>query len=215
MRFGRRQYIPTSTIGAAIMIMRVHALYARSRCILVFLVALAIGVIGFGCWAVIAHPMSAAVDSTVLVQGPAFGCPNYGYITYEQALYLALTWSGQLVCDVVVFLLIIVRTLRVRKMLGNRSITDILLRDGSMYFGAMCVVNVANITVLLVAPNASKACLGGFSNVTNATYGISLDPVSHGMAFAVPPTGTTWNRSCNCLDDAVECSRSTLLGNVM
>ena len=56
--------------------------------------------------------------------------PGTNRFTTSLHIDLALTWSGQLVCDVVVFLLIIVRTLRVRKMLGNRSITDILLRDG-------------------------------------------------------------------------------------
>ena len=43
---------------------------------------------------------------------------------------LAAEWSGQLVFDLVVFLLTTMQSRRLRKS-GTRSITDILLRDGT------------------------------------------------------------------------------------
>lgn len=45
---------------------------------------------------------------------------------------IAAAWSGQLVYDFAVFLLTLVRSLRIRRE-RSRSITQILLRDG-MYF---------------------------------------------------------------------------------
>ena len=48
---------------------------------------------------------------------------------------IAEEWSAFLVFDVIIFLLTIMQTLRLRKVFGNvRGITDILLRDGMCIF---------------------------------------------------------------------------------
>ena len=49
-------------------------------------------------------------------------------MTYLFAV-MAVAWSGQLIFDFAVFLLTLWSSLRVR-MVGNRNVTDILLRDG-------------------------------------------------------------------------------------
>ncbi|KAL4068467.1 hypothetical protein V8B97DRAFT_1888049 [Scleroderma yunnanense] len=170
-------------IGGVIMIMRVHALYAGNRCILIFLVAVALGVIIFGAWALVAHAPTS-LDYIPPSQMSRVGCPDSGYISSEQGIYLAAGWSGQLVFDLIVFLLTIVQSLRFRQA-RSRSIINILIRDGSLYFAIICAVNVANITVLLVGTvsykisremnrnlypfqNFTKGVTGSFTNVISS-----------------------------------------------
>ncbi|KIM64893.1 hypothetical protein SCLCIDRAFT_600225 [Scleroderma citrinum Foug A] len=119
---------------------------------------------------------------------------------------IAIAWSGQLLYDFVIFLLTLVGSLRMRNE-GSRSVTDILLRDGSMYFAVMCAANVANVTVLLAATNSLKGFAAPLTNVTSAILisrlmlnlrdpkvtnqiGSSLHPLSHAnMVFASPRAG--------------------------
>ncbi|KAL4068469.1 hypothetical protein V8B97DRAFT_1918589 [Scleroderma yunnanense] len=136
----------------AIMTMRVYALYHNSRPVLIFLLALMFVASIIGCWAIFSNgftPSGLTVLSVPQLQSTGgVGCSSGAYLSSEQAVYMAAAWSGQLAFDVVVFLLTLVRSLRIRKE-GSRSIVDILLRDGSLYFAVMCGANVVNIIVLL------------------------------------------------------------------
>ncbi|KAL4061994.1 hypothetical protein J3A83DRAFT_4406797 [Scleroderma citrinum] len=172
-------------IGAVVMIMRIHALYMGSRCILILLLAVAMGAIGFGAWAFVAHASPNYIPPS---QRSRVGCPDGGYISSEQGIYLAAGWSGQLVFDLMIFLLTILRSLRFWNT-GSRSLINILLRDGSLYFACvkgcfsrgsmttdkifrvMCAVNVVNITVLSVGANSTKAIP---SNITNVILPLNI-----------------------------------------
>ena len=48
---------------------------------------------------------------------------------YGPSTDLAISWTGQLVFDILIFLLTLLKTLRIQKE-GQRSITDLFLRDG-------------------------------------------------------------------------------------
>ena len=112
-------------------------------------------------WRSFSHPSPAtSVDSTVhLLQRPTLGCPNNHYNAglkfhkglqciwssyllkqkdfWHDSIHVALAeeWSAYLVFDVIIFLLTIVQTLRLRRELENiRSIADIFLRDGMCIF---------------------------------------------------------------------------------
>ncbi|KIM64919.1 hypothetical protein SCLCIDRAFT_601509 [Scleroderma citrinum Foug A] len=127
------------------------------------------------------------------------GCTSF---SSQSSLHLAIAWSGLLMFDFIVFLLTLWASLRVR-MVRNRSVTDILLRDGALYFAVMCGVNVANITVLLVATNSIKSFLGPFTNIISSVMisrlmlnlrdpsitvskTTSFPPLSHASMFATP-----------------------------
>ncbi|KAG6331010.1 hypothetical protein ID866_8078 [Astraeus odoratus] len=151
------EIIVVQIIGGGIMIMRVYALYEKSRRVLFFLVAYALICIGIGClltiirnprygqWSVLAPSSS---DSPPVPTPPLhYGC-NVP-ITFDQAQHMAIAWSGQLAFDAIIFLLTLSRTLRIGK-LGNRTLLDVLIRDGALYFGIMTAANAGNITAFLV-----------------------------------------------------------------
>ncbi|KAI6040481.1 hypothetical protein EDC04DRAFT_2995445 [Pisolithus marmoratus] len=157
--------IAVQIIGGIIMIIRVYALYMKSRRVLLFLVAVILAGIGVGCWALLsALPATARPVPTPPLR---YGCnvPT----SYEKAERFAIAWSTQLVFDAVVFVLTLWRTLRSLR-LGNRALLDSFIRDGALYFGLMTGVNAANITAILVFnTSATKLLLSGSTNVISST----------------------------------------------
>ncbi|KIM64900.1 hypothetical protein SCLCIDRAFT_114305, partial [Scleroderma citrinum Foug A] len=105
-----------------IMAMRVYALYRNSRLVLISIMALWLSIVAIGCWAVFTSNVASLSSTDVMPSGQLtgnVGCPSV----------IAIAWGGQLLYDLVIFLLTIIRSLRMRKE-GIRDITDILLRDG-------------------------------------------------------------------------------------
>ncbi|KAL4082041.1 hypothetical protein V8B97DRAFT_155978 [Scleroderma yunnanense] len=194
--------------GGVIMTIRVYTIYQNSRPVLIFLVVLMfVGTI-VGCWAI--SSTSSASSGPMALLPPLTGnveCLSGAYRSSEQAVYQAAAWTGQLVFDFVVFLLTLIRSLQIRKE-RSQSIIDIFLRDGSLYFAVMCGANIANIIILLIAPNSLKALVSSFVSVVSATLisrlmlnirdlrvtdpmGSSLYSLSHAnMVFAMLPTGS-------------------------
>ncbi|KAI6104294.1 hypothetical protein F5141DRAFT_180595 [Pisolithus sp. B1] len=159
-------------VGAIAMIVRVYALYERSRYILAMLVFLAVGANAVGFWVVSSIPSSASVVVPAPAQEPLIGCPDnlsgIETLTRGRSLYLAVAWGGQLLFDVVVFGLTFWRSVHSRTP-GQSNISDVLLRDGSLYFAVMSAANIGNITALLVASDNVKDVTPGFTNVISAT----------------------------------------------
>ncbi|KAL4073414.1 hypothetical protein J3A83DRAFT_4370705 [Scleroderma citrinum] len=172
-------------IGGAIMIMRIYALYEKSRRALLFLLVFAMLCVGVGCWAILSPESSG---SPIVPNPPLqYGCDTP--LTVDQATRtlsecancqlairdlmkradFAITWSGQLAFDVIVLTMTLWRSLRIRKW-GNRALLDVLIRDGVLYFVVMCVANVGNITALLVCRTATgKVAMVGFTNSISVT----------------------------------------------
>ncbi|KAI6011343.1 hypothetical protein EDC04DRAFT_2609930 [Pisolithus marmoratus] len=151
--------IVVQTIGGIVMIMRVYALYERSRCVSAILVILAVGMTVVAFWAVSA----ATVVDPVPTQEHLIGCPS-GPLSFEQAAYLSAAWGGLLLFDVVVFGLTFWRSVYAR-IPGKRNISDVLLRDGSLYFAVMSAANIANIITVVVASNNLKLVTPGFTSM--------------------------------------------------
>ncbi|KAL4073413.1 hypothetical protein J3A83DRAFT_4228341 [Scleroderma citrinum] len=131
-----------------VMCMRIHALYQNNRSVLIYLLVLALGAIVVGCWAIFFHQFSSSTGS-MTPSSPlqeeltyAIGCPGSGYLSSQGGLYMAVAWSGQLVFDFSVFLLTLWQSLRIRTV-GNRNVTDILLRDGTLYFACVGVLGMS------------------------------------------------------------------------
>ncbi|EED85708.1 predicted protein [Postia placenta Mad-698-R] len=73
----------------------------------------------------------------------------------------ASPWCTMLLFDTTIFLLTLVKSIRVIRLLGGSgSMFQVMLRDGTIYFGALVVVNMANILTYLV---------GGMSEVYKVT----------------------------------------------
>ncbi|KAI6041115.1 hypothetical protein EDC04DRAFT_2672010 [Pisolithus marmoratus] len=184
-------------IGGAVMTMRVYALYERSRCVLAILVFLAVGMTVVAFWVASAVP----VVDVVPTQEHQIGCPSQGFLTFAQAIYISAAWGGQLLFDVVIFGLTFWRSVYARTP-GKRSVSDVLLRDGSLYFAVMSVANTSNIITLLVASDNLKNITPGLTNAISATMigrlmlnlrdpsiagsaAASFPPLSHPSAFAM------------------------------
>ncbi|KAI6001118.1 hypothetical protein EDC04DRAFT_1065505 [Pisolithus marmoratus] len=156
--------VPAMIIAGIIMIIRVYALYMKSRRVLLFLVLVILAGIGVGCWAILSPSPSTARFVPIPPLRNGCNVPT----TYEQAERNAIAWSGQMAFDAIVFVLTLWRTLRVRR-LGNRTLLDIFIRDGALYFGLMTGANVANITTLLVCnTSTTKSLFLGFTNTISS-----------------------------------------------
>ncbi|CAK5283055.1 unnamed protein product [Mycena citricolor] len=132
-------------IVGVMLILRTYALYERSKRILVLMVLVASGVIAVGVWAVLVGPKRATneVAPTLALD---VGCTSS--VTKSQALGLAAAWAGMGVFDCTIFLLTLYRALSQRRVQGVRLMT-VLLRDGSIYFGVIVLVNLANILTFI------------------------------------------------------------------
>ncbi|KAI0260291.1 hypothetical protein BC834DRAFT_552939 [Gloeopeniophorella convolvens] len=135
-------------LGGVLCIIRVHALYGRSRRVLMFLLSLSIVAIIIGCWAIFTDRNSDVESIEVISNIP--GCNQY--VTTAGGRHPALAWTGVLAFDCVVFALTLYKAFTMGR-LGDGDIPyilDVFVRDGAMYFSVLCFVNLANILILRV-----------------------------------------------------------------
>ncbi|KAI5997281.1 hypothetical protein F5J12DRAFT_852033 [Pisolithus orientalis] len=169
-------------ICAVVMIMRVYALYERSRHVLAVLLFVVVGAIAVGAWA-----LSSSSSSSLCCSGINTGASDrlsWKGVSHLRPVNMAAAWGGQLLFDVVVFGLTLWRSVYSR-IPGKRSISDVLLRDG----GVMSVVNIGNIVTLL---DGIKDVASGITNVISVTMISRLmlnlrDPSIVGPAVAAFP----------------------------
>ncbi|KAI6142603.1 hypothetical protein BKA82DRAFT_4189048 [Pisolithus tinctorius] len=190
MLYDSATIVVVQVICGVVMIMRVYALYERSRCVLALLLWVAVCGIVVGGWAFSSLP---STPPAVLAPTQA---PSIGYV--------AAAWSGQLLFDALVFGLTLWRSVYSRTP-RRRSITDVLLRDGAV----MSAANLGNIIALL---DNVKNIADSFTSIISATMISRLmlnlrdpsiagpavaafPPLSHPSAFAttrgLPGTETT------------------------
>lgn len=210
MLYDSATIVVVQVICGVVMIMRVYALYERSRCVLALLLWVAVCGIVVGGWAFSSLP-STPPAVLAPTQAPSIGCPANGSLTSGQGLDVAAAWSGQLLFDALVFGLTLWRSVYSRTP-RRRSITDVLLRDGCLYFAVMSAANLGNIIALLVANDNVKNIADSFTSIISATMISRLmlnlrdpsiagpavaafPPLSHPSAFAttrgLPGTETT------------------------
>lgn len=143
----------TQALVAALLMMRTVALYQRSKYILGLMGAFLI----LGCGTIILSITSyqSSVHFTGSLAKMLPGCVFP--MTKEQTELSASPWCTMLLFDTAIFLLTLVRSIRVIRLLGGSgSMFQVMLRDGTIYFGALVVVNMANIlTYLVIGPPES------------------------------------------------------------
>ncbi|KAF8579519.1 hypothetical protein K439DRAFT_1416171 [Ramaria rubella] len=126
------------------MILRVYALYLANRYVLVFLLSILSGQIIVSGWAV--H-FGIRQNLTVLC-----------YLS-------AALWAAPLVTDSCIFVLTLWRTLKYKRKLGRISTTQIILRDGTMYFFIVFSANLMNTLIYFLATEDLKAVGASFSQI--------------------------------------------------
>ncbi|KAI6138434.1 hypothetical protein EDD17DRAFT_394072 [Pisolithus thermaeus] len=121
---------------------------------------------------------------------------------------MAIAWSGQMAFDAIVFVLTLWRTLRVGRS-GNRTLLDVLIRDGVLYFGLMTGANVANITAFLSftgRQSSAKSLVAGFTNVISSIMISRLMLDLHDLGVLVSSRPTT-SYDTSLLTTVVEAER--------
>ncbi|KAF8841093.1 hypothetical protein BDN67DRAFT_967571 [Paxillus ammoniavirescens] len=138
-------------IGIAVMTMRVYAFYERNRRILFFLLTVAFIIISFGFWAIL-------FDST----GPIVPlAPKLRWSKIMGCVDPIEPEHGRLGFDIIIFVLTLWKSLDLGR-IGDRTLIDILLRDGQI----MTCANVGNI--IAFSP-LKKSIVTGFTNVLSAS----------------------------------------------
>ncbi|KAJ6574207.1 hypothetical protein B0H19DRAFT_1371375 [Mycena capillaripes] len=108
--------------------LRVCAMYGFNRRVFISLAIAALTTVVLGVWAVI--------GPKVILETSVPG--------------VALAWEGQLVCDILILGLTLRRAYTYHSTfgLGSPSLLQTMFRDGAVYFGMICLVNIANIAML-------------------------------------------------------------------
>ncbi|KAF8872516.1 hypothetical protein BD779DRAFT_1572560 [Infundibulicybe gibba] len=148
---------------AVLLIMRMYALYDRSRAVLVLFIVVALGIIGFGCWAILA----GEANKQVIEFFWHIGCA--ASVSERTGKRLALAWGGLLLFDTMVFAMTLYKSLTLRREPGVETLLSVLLRDGSIYFGLMVASNLGNILTFLFGDLFIRGSGTTLTNVISST----------------------------------------------
>ncbi|KAF8815776.1 hypothetical protein BYT27DRAFT_6655343 [Phlegmacium glaucopus] len=145
--FEGAQTISMVGICELIMILRVYALYGRSKLVAIPLLLL----------------LAAQIVLSSLGVNTGFAVPLppgvVGCILTGTSSLLALIWVTPLVTDSLIFFLTLWKTGQYIKKSGRSPTLDIFLRDGAMYFCVIFASNLLNTLIYFVSPIACSAPL--------------------------------------------------------
>ncbi|KAF7316767.1 hypothetical protein HMN09_00409800 [Mycena chlorophos] len=136
--------VATQVIVSIVMILRVFALYNRSKPLLCFLVFIGAVFLGVCIWA------ERGQHATIVSVLP--GC--HMSIDDITGYHLSSSWIGLFLFDAIVFSLTLHKTIKTRQEVGLDAplrLHMLLVRDGALYFAAMAFANLSNILTDYVA----------------------------------------------------------------
>ncbi|KAF8189501.1 hypothetical protein K438DRAFT_1832698 [Mycena galopus ATCC 62051] len=183
--------IVSQVVIGVMLILRTYALYERNRRVLILTLFVGLAGTAVGAWAIIAGP-SAKPGDEVPQLNLYIGCSTG--LDSAQSTRLTAPWAGMGVFDSTIFLLTLYRALsRVR--VAGLDLVTVLLRDGSIYFGVILLVNLSNILTFVVA---SPYARGAPTTLANAISSVMLsrlmfnirDPSLSSMSGRLPQSVT-------------------------
>lgn len=149
------------TTIAATFVTRTYVLYDKNRLVLFGLIAMTLAGIGAGGFLITQggqHPVVPQLPEE------ATGCRTG--LSRAQAWRLAVVWCSVMVFDLVVVLLTLVRVIILNRGTGgSHTLTELLVRDGVVYFGIISLVSLANIITFLYGSEITR---GAATTVANA-----------------------------------------------
>ncbi|KAI0669046.1 hypothetical protein C8Q78DRAFT_1080899 [Trametes maxima] len=149
------------TLSQVILVIRTYALYNRSKRILALLLVTHIGG-AIVCGAFFFTSTPPTNTSTPL----PFSFSNCDLsLTNKQAIHLTFAWSAMMWFDTTVFVLTLIQALRVRRHFPG-GLLEIMLRDGTIYYGMMLTANACNI-ITFMANNARSPLKGMDTTLSN------------------------------------------------
>ncbi|KAI5119073.1 hypothetical protein M0805_005491 [Coniferiporia weirii] len=159
----------SNAIAAVILILRTYALYGRALWVLVLTGFIGAASVVIGGWSA-SSVMGELFDFKPLsVCVPMFLEDNRG---------LRLAWISTFVFDFVVFLLTIVRSYRFVRAQANpqmqSDLATLVMRDGSIYFLVMSVVNAANFVLSSEISNSFFASATGTNSLLAQVISVTM-----------------------------------------
>ncbi|KAJ7633308.1 hypothetical protein B0H17DRAFT_1108102 [Mycena rosella] len=140
---------------------RVCAMYGFNRRVFAALAIAALTTVSLGAWAIVGPTISIDTD----LPGCHVTTPR------QQAIRVAAAWEAQLVCDILILGLTLRRAYTYHRTVGLRSgsLLPIMVRDGAVYFGMICLVNLANIVMLYAGDIITAGSLAWFASAISVT----------------------------------------------
>ncbi|KAJ3563058.1 hypothetical protein NP233_g9186 [Leucocoprinus birnbaumii] len=149
---------------ASMMTMRVYALYDRKLWIVILFIIVCSSAVGVATWAIMMGTRPEVEAHPSVVPTP-YGCGMP--MSETGAHYVVLAWTGELVFDILVFGMTLYKTLTLPRG-GGIGLVSKIMRDGTMYFGAMVLVNVGNFLCLLLGGPLSRSSVTMLTNVISS-----------------------------------------------
>ncbi|KAJ7661144.1 hypothetical protein B0H17DRAFT_1212331 [Mycena rosella] len=147
-------------IVSLIMVMRVYAIFGRSRRVLWMILGVGFCVVGVAIFSVTGQQASR----NLVVGGCHFG------LMQSTAFRLAGSWEALFVLDALIFGLTIYNAYTTRRrMLPQTNLHTVVIRDGAMFFGIVALANLANIATYYFSTVMLPGSLAGFANCISVT----------------------------------------------
>ncbi|GLB38979.1 hypothetical protein LshimejAT787_0601410 [Lyophyllum shimeji] len=153
-----------SILVSTLIIMRMYALYDRSRRVLALYLTVACAAAIVAVWTILT---SKAKERAL--QPPEYFIAQGCNVTLSKvsARYLGGAWGGMLVFDTFVFAGTVYKSFTLRRIHGVGLIT-LLLRDGSVYFGVIIASNIANILTFIYGDTFTRGVCTTFTNIISS-----------------------------------------------
>ncbi|KAI0245621.1 hypothetical protein BJV78DRAFT_278255 [Lactifluus subvellereus] len=176
-------------LAGTLCLIRVYALYGRSRRVLGLLL-----VVGSGSIIHAALMLAAGVRSrggTVPVMSSLHECIQFSLLL--GGLYDSLAWIGVLVFDSVIISLTLYKAVTIGR---NIPLLGVIVRDGTMSFSVLFIVNLVNILMLRFFPPSLKHCTATLTNVLSTILStrlvLNLREQNSALAGLSTTVGTEW-----------------------
>ncbi|PIL24131.1 hypothetical protein GSI_13883 [Ganoderma sinense ZZ0214-1] len=162
MRYHQFYAVFNQAIVGLILIFRTYALYNRNKYMMIGLVTLGLALVA-------ATLIAGNVNTTIFTsdaqydEPSAVGC-NHS-LTPEQGLRNAVGWIAMLCMDTTIFILTLVKTIRVCNHM-NHGVQRVLFRDGIVYYGVLVIANAVNLFTFM-GPYIDDTARGMGTTLTN------------------------------------------------
>lgn len=150
---------------AATFVTRIYALYDKSRLVLFGLTAIVIAGGGAGGFLI-----SERGQHLVSPQLPpeSTGCSTG--LSWSQSWRLAVIWCCVMVFDFIVVALTLFKTIQIKLVSGGtHTLTELLTRDGAMYFGAISLASLANVLTFFYGSEITRGVATTITNTLSCT----------------------------------------------
>ncbi|KAJ7903226.1 hypothetical protein B0H13DRAFT_2274835 [Mycena leptocephala] len=143
------------------LILRVYAMYNCDKRILSFLMISGLVTVAVGAWSIMPSGPSPIVQTGVL------GC-HIGE-SQTQLIRMAAAWEVELVCNMIILgLTVYCAFTQARAAITFAgSLWHVMMRDSVMYFGIICLANLANILMFNLGDMITSSDLAGFTSTVS------------------------------------------------